>query len=77
LPVPLSAPTDRRSEGSRDQAIDEGAVALIAMILEPAGMDGVGAEVLLNDPMILAFDHAPAPVNALATPQTRHTRATP
>jgi hypothetical protein len=47
------------------------------MILEPAGMDGVGAEVLLNDPMILAFDHAPAPVNALATPQTRHTRATP
>ena len=58
LPVPRPAPADRRSEGARDQAIGEGAIALIAMILKPGGMDGVGSEVLLADPMMLASDHA-------------------
>ncbi len=40
-----------------DQAIGERAVALVAMILEPGGMHGVGAEMLRADPMMLTGDH--------------------
>lgn len=57
LRVPLPGPADRHSERPRDPAIDEGAVTL-TMILEPGGMDGIGAQVLLANPVILAADHA-------------------
>jgi hypothetical protein len=42
-----------------DQAIGERAVALVAMILEPGGVDGVGAEMPRADPVMLAADHPP------------------
>jgi hypothetical protein len=42
-----------------DQTIRKRAVALIAMVLEPGGMGGVGYKVLSTDPMMLAADHAP------------------
>ena len=50
LPVALRAPADRGGQSSGDQPVGERAIALIAVILEPGGMDGVGAEMLARRP---------------------------
>ena len=42
-------------------AVGKGAIALIAVILEPGGMDGVGTEMLRANSMMLAADHTPEP----------------
>jgi hypothetical protein len=42
-----------------DQAIGERTIALIPMILNPGGMDGVGAKMPCADLVMLATDHPP------------------
>jgi hypothetical protein len=61
LPIALPFPIGWGGQSSGDQPVGWGAVTLIAAIFEPSGLDGVGAEVLCANFMVLAADHAPKP----------------
>jgi len=58
LPIAGPRPADWNDERIKDQPISQRAVALPAVVLEPSGMSGIGAEIFAAHRVMLAADHA-------------------
>lgn len=61
LPISLPGPTDGRTKSAGDQPIGKRAVALMPMILEPGGMNGISTEMPPINFMMLSTDHPSEP----------------
>src|SRR6202041_322401 len=58
LPIARPRPADRSGERIKDQPVGQHTVALPAVVLQPGGMSGIGAEIFAAHRVMLAADHA-------------------
>ena len=58
LPIAGPRPADRCGERVKDQPFGQHTVAFLAVVLEPSGMNGIGAEIFATYRMVLTTDHA-------------------